>query len=47
MAIIKTRAAFWTAAALRRIFDASPKIESHQTPAFLFVSPSCSSGKSG
>jgi hypothetical protein len=33
MALIDTRAAFWTAAVLRRFLDRSPKIEFDQTPA--------------
>jgi hypothetical protein len=32
IAIIETRAAFWTAAALRRFFDGSPQIDFSRTP---------------
>jgi hypothetical protein len=32
-ALIETREAFWTAAALRRFFDASPKMDYKKTPA--------------
>ena len=33
MAVVRTREAFWTAAALCRFFDGLPKIEFHQTAA--------------
>jgi hypothetical protein len=38
MAITETRAAFWTAAVLRRFFDGSPKIKFPKTPVSPFSS---------
>jgi hypothetical protein len=37
LAIIERRAEFWTAAALRRFFDGSPKIEFCPTPGAILT----------